>query len=155
MHKKSKELNNKSYLEATGEIPYNMTNDYIFRAVLQKNEKVLRGLVSSLLHLNPEEIQVEITNPIKLGSTIVNKDFLLDVDVILNHYTRLNLEMQVIDELNWPERSLSCLCRTLSERHCSRETNMSEYHLPFISAFLILHYFRYPLSFMLHICCTT
>ena len=76
MHKKSKELNKKSYLEATGEIPYNMTNDYIFRAVLQKNEKVLRGLVASLLHLNPEEIQVEITNPIKLGSTIVNKDFL-------------------------------------------------------------------------------
>ena len=48
----------------------------------------------SMLHLNPEEIQVEITNPIKLGSTIENKDFLLDVDVILNHYTRINLEIR-------------------------------------------------------------
>ena len=108
-------MNDKSYLEATGEIPYNMTNDYMFRAVLQKSEKVLRGLVAALLHLNPDEIQVEITNPIQLGSTIANKDFLLDVDVVVNHYTRLNLEMQVVNEQNWPERSLSYLCRSFSE----------------------------------------
>ena len=29
-----------SYLDATGEIPHNMTNDYMFRYILQKNEKV-------------------------------------------------------------------------------------------------------------------
>ena len=52
---------------AHGAIPYNMTNDYMFRAVLQTNNKVLRGLVSSLLHLKDEEIlSVEITNPIIL-----------------------------------------------------------------------------------------
>lgn len=115
MQKKSKFSNTCSYLDATGEIPFNMTNDYMFRAVLQKNEKVLRGLVASLLHLNPEEIQVEITNPVKLGSTIDNKDFLLDVDVLLNRYVRINLEMQVVNRLNWPERSLSYLCRSFSE----------------------------------------
>lgn len=32
-----------SYLDATGEIPHNMTNDYMFRYILQKNEKVLAG----------------------------------------------------------------------------------------------------------------
>lgn len=29
---------------AHGPIPYNMTNDYMFRAVLQSNNKVLRGM---------------------------------------------------------------------------------------------------------------
>lgn len=49
---------------ATGEIPFGMTNDYMFRAVLQKNNKVLRGLVISLLQLQEEDVQsAEITNP--------------------------------------------------------------------------------------------
>ena len=46
-----------SYLTATGTINHNMTNDYMFRYILQKNEKVLRGLISSLLHLNPKAIK--------------------------------------------------------------------------------------------------
>jgi len=33
--------------QATGEIRYNMTNDYMFRYILQKNKKVLKGLISS------------------------------------------------------------------------------------------------------------
>lgn len=98
---------------AKGPIEYNMTNDYMFRAVLQSNEQVLRGLVCSLLHFNPEEIQtIEITNPINLGETIDTKDFVLDIDIILNNHTRINLEMQVLNYQNWPERSLSYLCRS-------------------------------------------
>ena len=31
-----------SYRDATGVIAHNMTNDYMFRYILQKNEKVLR-----------------------------------------------------------------------------------------------------------------
>ena len=50
-----------NYANNTGVIQYNMTNDYMFRYILQKNEKVLRGLISALLHLKPEEIvSVEI-----------------------------------------------------------------------------------------------
>ena len=45
-----------SYMGATGDIPYNMTNDYMFHYILQKNEKVLRGLIASLLHLEPRQI---------------------------------------------------------------------------------------------------
>ena len=60
-----------SFLEAKGTIEYNMTNDYMFRAVLQKNNYVLKGLISSLLHIPIEEIKsVEITNPIVLGNAI-------------------------------------------------------------------------------------
>lgn len=43
---------NKSYLTATGAISHNMTNDYMFRYILQKNEKVLKGLVRTLPFLS-------------------------------------------------------------------------------------------------------
>ena len=63
-----------SYLNATGLINYGMTNDYMFRAVLQKNVKVLKGVISSLLHLPEEEIEsVQITNPIELGMILMRK----------------------------------------------------------------------------------
>lgn len=93
---------------ATGPIPIPMTNDYLFRALLQENNTVLKGLISSLLHLPAEEIlSVEIVNPIVLGKAYEDKDFYLDVKVTLNNHTIINLEMQVINEHNWPERSLS------------------------------------------------
>ena len=96
-----------------GPLTIPMTNDYLFRALLQQNNKVLKGLISSLLHLPLEEIaSVEITNPIELGTAIDAKTFLLDIKVLLNNDTIINLEMQVINEHNWPERSLSYLCRS-------------------------------------------
>ena len=52
------------------------------------------------------------TNPIELGKTIDSKTYILDIRVILNNQTLINLEMQVLDWGNWPERSLSYLCRS-------------------------------------------
>ena len=46
-----------------------------------------------------------------LGSQMKQKDFILDVRVLINNSKTINLEMQVIDEHNWPERSLVYLCR--------------------------------------------
>ena len=99
------------------ELCYNMTNDYMFRAVLQKNQKVLRGLIGSLLHLDPESLDVKITNPIILGQSFENKDFILDINVIINGTTRLNLEMQITNYNNWKERSLSYLCRSFDSAY--------------------------------------
>lgn len=97
----------------TGPLTIPMTNDYLFRALLQQNNKVLKGLISSLLHLPLEEmVSVEITNPIELGKSFDDKTFFLDIKVLLNSNTVINLEMQVINEHNWPERSLSYLCRS-------------------------------------------
>lgn len=63
------------FQHATGAIPYNMTNDYMFRAVLQKNNKVLKGLICALLHLNETEvISVTIMNPIILGDALEDKE---------------------------------------------------------------------------------
>ncbi|MCM1125366.1 MAG: Rpn family recombination-promoting nuclease/putative transposase [Lachnospiraceae bacterium] len=98
---------------AKGPVTIPLTNDYLFRALLQKNNHVLKGLICSLLHLPPSDVtSVEITNPIELGASIDDKTFFLDIKLILNNYTIVNLEMQVINEHNWQERSLTYLCRS-------------------------------------------
>ena len=98
---------------AHGKIPYGMTNDYMFRAVLQSNNKALRGLICSLLHLTEKEVfSVEITNPIILGESVESKEVRLDINVLLNNRTMINLEMQVANQLNWQNRSVVYLCRS-------------------------------------------
>lgn len=113
-----KPITSSSLHYAHGSIPYTMTNDYMFRAVLQSNNKVLRGLVRSLLHLKEDEIiSVKITNPIILEDSIEKKEFRLDINVVLNNHTLINLEMQVANQLNWNDRSLLYLCRSFDSLH--------------------------------------
>ena len=102
--------------KATGRIPYNMTNDYMFRAVFQSSNKALRGLICSLLHLADSEVtSVEITNPILLGDSVDKKEFRLDIQLLLNDRTRINLEMQITNRLNWQSRSVMYLCRSYDQ----------------------------------------
>ncbi len=102
--------------QAHGEIPYGMTNDYMFRAVLQTSNQALRGLICSLLHLAESEvISVAITNPIVLGNSPENKEFRLDINVVLNNHTLINLEMQIANRLNWRDRSVMYLCRSFDQ----------------------------------------
>ncbi|MCM1387727.1 MAG: Rpn family recombination-promoting nuclease/putative transposase, partial [Bacillus sp. (in: Bacteria)] len=121
MNQKTTNLKNAAFISnpndllknAHGTIPYGMTNDYMFRAVFQTNNKALRGLICSLLHLREEDIaSVEITNPVILGESIKNKEFRLDINVKLNNHSRINLEMQVTGRLIWSNRSVSYLCRS-------------------------------------------
>ena len=112
MQKNTTISNNVSLENATGPVAIRMTNDYLFRALMQRNNKVLKALICSLLHLNINEISsVRIANPIELGKHIDDKDFCLDIKVELDQHTVINLEMQVLNEGNWPERSLVYLCR--------------------------------------------
>jgi len=61
---------------AKGSVAIPMTNDYLFRAVLQSNNCALTSLVCSLLHLDPEQVQsVKVTNPIQLGHAVDEKEF--------------------------------------------------------------------------------
>ena len=97
----------------TGPVPYKLTNDYLFRALLQENEEARKSIIAAVLELRYEDIiKAEVTNPIELGKTIDSKTFFLDVKVEINNSSLVNLEMQVINEYNWPERSLGYLCRT-------------------------------------------
>ena len=99
-------------LSFTGVIDYPLTNDYMFRSVMQSNEKVLKGFLCSLLHLKPGDVRrVQVLNPIELGKKISDKEFILDIRILMNNNTAINLEMQVNNQYNWPERSLVYLSR--------------------------------------------
>ena len=100
----------------TGKLPYTLTNDFFFKAFLQRNEDALRGLLCAILSMKPEEItDIVITNPIKEGEEIDDKKMILDVKVEVNHTQVINLEMQVENLGNWPERSLTYLCRMFDQ----------------------------------------
>ena len=96
----------------TGKLPFRMTSDILFKILMQSSTKVLKGIVCSYLDLSPEIIKsIEISNPISLKEDIYGKEMILDVKAILNDKTIINLEMQVVNYQDWPERSLSYLCR--------------------------------------------
>ncbi len=58
MEKNNLTMSAPNFLEdATGPVTIRLTNDYLFRALLQRNNKALKGLVCSLLHLEPAQIQ--------------------------------------------------------------------------------------------------
>ncbi len=111
----SERIRRNSYIpfsERSGQLAFSLTNDYAFKAVMQRDESILRALLGSLLGLQPEDIRSAIiTNPIQTGATISDKNTVLDIELLLNFEQIANLEMQIRDNGNWPERSLTYLCR--------------------------------------------
>jgi len=102
----------KTYETATGKIDYKLTNDIMFRLILERNQTSLNEFTRSLLYLSPNDIvEAEIQNPISLGESVKDKTFVLDVKILLNKKDIINIELQVINNGNWPDRSLSYLCR--------------------------------------------
>ena len=107
----------------------------MFRYILQHNKKVLTGLICALLHLKPENVRdIEVTNPIDLAGDVSGKEFVLDINVKLNDDTVINLEMQVANEHNWPERSLMYLCRAFDHLYRGQEYEeaLPVYHIGFL-----------------------
>lgn len=86
---------------------YGLRNDYMFKAVLQESKEALKNLISVLLGIDEDTItSLELKNTIKLGESVDSKDCILDILLELNHNELIDLEMQVKNENNWPERSL-------------------------------------------------
>lgn len=97
-----------------GKIPFNMTNDLLFHYLLQDTEDsdILKGLISAFYEIPIESIKsVTVENPISYGEEFESKVMVLDIRALLNDDTIINLEMQVNNKHDWPERSLSYLCR--------------------------------------------
>ncbi len=100
---------------ATGPIRYKMTNDLMFKAVLQSNNHVLTGLVCALLHLDESAVKSAVVqNPIIPGEKIDDKNVVLDVKLLLNNNAIIDIEMQVENEKDWVERASYYLCRNYS-----------------------------------------
>lgn len=122
--------------EAVGQITYGFTNDYMFRAVFQKNTKALKGLLCAVLKRRPEEIiSCEITNPIILGESIGEKTCVLDIRIRLNKNEKLNLEMQIGNLENWPKRSVYYLCTMYTDLKKGQDykDTMPCVHIGFVS----------------------
>ncbi len=99
----------------SGRMDYTMTNDFMFKAVLQRNNYVLLNLIAALLHLKPEDVKsVTVTNPIREGDAVNDKTVILDVNILFNNNTIIDLEMQVVNKGDWIDRSSYYLCRNFS-----------------------------------------
>lgn len=119
---KTEETTKPVYQDATGPVVIKQTNDYLFKALMQKNHKVLHHLICSLLHTTPDNIKdAKITNPIILGESVNEKDIILDINVLYNDGERTNLEMQVTNEHNWPERSTYYACRNFTDLNLGQD----------------------------------
>ena len=69
-----------------------------------------------MLSMEPEDItEIVITNPIREGEMVDDKNVILDIEVEVNYTQIINLEMQVENLGNWPERSLTYLCRMFDQ----------------------------------------
>ena len=102
----------KTLKNATGKIDDTLMNDCMFHIVMQSNRKVLKGLVCALLHLKQDDVQsVIVLNPLELSEKICDKDYILDIKILLNNQTIINIELQVRAQNFWNDRSLSYLCR--------------------------------------------
>ncbi len=110
------------YASLTGPVEYHLTNDYMFRAVMQKNENVLKHLLCALLRISTESVEkLEIMNPIILGAEIDSKTCILDIRLLLNNNHYYNIEMQVSKQKYWKERSLTYLCRNYDNLESGQE----------------------------------
>ena len=104
------------YKTATGLMPHTLRNDLMFRIVFEANPDALKALLCSLLRLNPEDItDLEIANPIRLGDRIGEKTYVLDINILLNKQNKIHLELQVLSQEFWTERSLCYLCRNFDK----------------------------------------
>ena len=100
----------------TGPLPFCMTNDVLFHILFEASNTALRGLLCALLRLQDSDINsIEIQNPIQFGQTVLSKEFILDLKLLLNNNTSINVEMQVLKFQHWTERSLSYLCRSFDK----------------------------------------
>ena len=103
----------KSFKNSTGALRFTLTNDFLFHIVFQQNMEILRGLLCCLLGLKPEQIiSIVLENPIDPHDHIDDKEVILDLIIILNNQQKINIEMQVVNGKDWPERSLTYLCRS-------------------------------------------
>ena len=110
---------------ATGTIRYTFLNNYMFISILEKNPDILKSLVCSLLHLkNDDSVSITVMNPITYGDSPADKTYILDIKVMLNGKSMLNLEMQVTNNHDYNYRATHYLCRVY-DNMCKGEDYIS------------------------------
>ena len=96
------------------ELKYKFTNDVLFRILFTNNTDLLKKLVADLLVIPFDNItEFVITNPDVPPEVMGEKYCRLDINMIVDG-RRTNLEVQVQNEGNYPERSLYYWAREFS-----------------------------------------
>ncbi len=78
---------------------------------MQTDKSILASLLSALLREELTENDIDILNPLELGKSFEDKDFILDLKVRLKDSKTVNVEMQLWPQSYWKERSMLYLCR--------------------------------------------
>jgi predicted transposase/invertase (TIGR01784 family) len=95
-------------------LEYTFKNDTLFKMLFVKNPDLLKRLVAELLGIQYESIgEFEITNPEMPPEAIGDKFCRLDVNMTVDGQ-RIDLEIQVRDEHDFPERTLFYWAREYS-----------------------------------------
>ena len=131
---------------------YGMRNDYMFHAVLQKNEEVLRNLLATLLEIDEAEIEsCHIENPIELGKEIEGKECILDVKLTLNNDKVINIELQVYKQTYWINRSLLYWARTYDNLKSGQDYSMllPAYHIGILDFTLFENYPKFMAQYQI------
>jgi len=96
------------------ELKYKLTNDLLFKMLFVKYPDLLKRLVAELLGIKYDDIeQFSITNPEMSPETLGDKFCRLDINMVVDRQ-RVDLEIQVNDEGDYPERSLYYWAREFS-----------------------------------------
>lgn len=131
---------------------YGIRNDYMFHAVLQKNEEVLRNLLATLLEIDEAEIEsCHIENPIELGKEIEGKECILDVKLTLNNDKVINIELQVYKQTYWINRSLLYWARTYDNLKSGQDYSMllPAYHIGILDFTLFENYPKFMAQYQI------
>lgn len=108
----------------TGPLEHTLLNDLMFRIVFEANQEALKALLCSLLHLNEADIvHLEIKTPIQLGKKVSDKTCIFDINVMLNNQKQIHLELQVLKQTYWTNRSLCYLCRGFGKLNAGETYN--------------------------------
>ena len=98
----------------SGKLPSTLLNDLMFRIVFESNPDCLKKLLCALLHMKESEIkQIKLNKSILLGDQIPDKKYIFDLNLLMNNEKIIHLELQVLSQSYWSERSLCYLCENL------------------------------------------
>ena len=100
----------------SGPLSYNLLNDLMFRMVFEANQDGLKSLLAALLHLKESDItNLEIKNPFRFGTRVDEKKYIYDIYLLLNNKQKIHIELQVLRQSFWTNRSLCYLCRDFGD----------------------------------------
>ncbi|MCL2338155.1 MAG: Rpn family recombination-promoting nuclease/putative transposase [Firmicutes bacterium] len=118
-------------------LEYTFKSDTLFKMLFVQYPELLKKLVSNLLHIRLESIeQFEITNPEIPPDNLGDKFCRLDINMIVNS-RRVDLEIQVRNDGDYPERSLYYWAREYSAALSEGEQYSD---LPRVVIISILHF---------------